>query len=55
MTLLTPMQAAAKLALSRTMVLRLARAGVLPCVRVNARVVRFSDAALDRWIARREK
>ncbi len=54
-TLLTTQQAATRLALSAKTVSKMARAGTLPCVRINCRVVRFSEEGLQRWADKKER
>ena len=47
--------AAVRLGISIPHTYRLAKTGELPCVRIGPKVVRFEEAALDRFIrARRE-
>jgi excisionase family DNA binding protein len=54
-TLLTTTEAAATLRMTPANLRKLARAGLVPCVRINARCIRFSEASLERWIKGREK
>jgi excisionase family DNA binding protein len=53
--LLTVREAAERLSVSEKTLHRLsAPAGSLPCVRIGKRGVRYTAAALDRWIADQE-
>lgn len=50
--LLTAEQAGERLQLSKWRMYELAREGLVPCVRIGERQIRFTEQALDEWIAR---
>jgi excisionase family DNA binding protein len=52
--LLTTKQAAEKLAMSVWTLRSLVKAGLIPCVKINQRLFRFRDDALDKWAQRKE-
>lgn len=51
--MLTAREVADSLGLSPETVLRWARTGKLPSVRLSNRAIRFPQAAIDRWVAER--
>ena len=48
--LLTPNQVAARLAISKRTVLRLAAAGKLPFIRLGTRLIRFDPERVESWL-----
>jgi excisionase family DNA binding protein len=52
--ILTPPEAAEYLRMSVSQLLSLVRAGIVPCVRINQRVIRFRRDTLDGWMGKKE-
>jgi excisionase family DNA binding protein len=48
--LLTPREAAAQLRISERQLRELVAAGLLPCVKINTRVRRFTQASLNNFV-----
>lgn len=48
--LLTPHEVAKQLGVSVEAVLRWARNGKLPSIRLSSRAIRFRESAIDKWI-----